>query len=327
MTLQITIIGLGQIGTSLGLALAGYQKDLYRVGHDKNLANAKKAQTLGAVDKVHRNLPNSVKDADMIILSLPFSEIHDTLKYISDVVKEDAIILDTGPSKAAVHAWVDELLPTGRTYVGLGPVINAEYLYEKELGINTARKDLFEHTPMLLAVPAASDGDAVDSALTLIGMLGSQAIFTDLAEADAIMSSAHLLPQLTAAALLNTAVDSSGWQETRKFAGRAFAEATRPSLHQEGAASLAQAAFANREGLTLKLDALIASLEEIKSLLSEDDGAALEERLFDAQEGRLTWDQERYDARWLQGDEDRKYLEMPSMLANLFGYRERKRNQ
>ncbi len=326
MTLQITIIGLGQIGASIGLALENYQKDIYRVGHDKDLGVAKDAQKIGAVDKVHRNLPSSVKDADIIILSLPFSEIYETLKYIVDVVKEDAIILDTGTGKAAVDAWIKEIFPTKRAYVGLGPVINAAYLHEAPFGVNAARKNLFEHTATLLAVPGDAPGEAVDAALTLIGMLGSRAIFTDLVEADGVMASAHLLPQLTAAALVNTSVESSGWQEARKIAGRAFAEATRPSLHQEGAASLAEAAFANRESLTLKLDALITSLQEIKSLLVGADQSALRERLTDAQEGRENWENERFAAKWLQGDEDRKSVELPSMAAHLFGYRDRKRD-
>ena len=35
MTVQITIIGLGQVGSSIGLALAG-QPNIKRIGHDKN---------------------------------------------------------------------------------------------------------------------------------------------------------------------------------------------------------------------------------------------------------------------------------------------------
>ena len=62
MTSQITIIGLGQIGASIGWALEKYKGDILRVGHDKNMTAAKDAQKLGAVDKVIRNLPNSVQD-------------------------------------------------------------------------------------------------------------------------------------------------------------------------------------------------------------------------------------------------------------------------
>jgi predicted dinucleotide-binding enzyme len=45
MTIQITIIGTGQIGTSIGLAL-GAHKDLFlRVGHDKDIRVANQPKT------------------------------------------------------------------------------------------------------------------------------------------------------------------------------------------------------------------------------------------------------------------------------------------
>lgn len=324
MTSQITIIGLGQIGASIGLALEAYKKDIYRVGHDKNMTTAKEAQKLGAVDKIHRNLPNSVRDADIIILSLPFSEMRDTLKYIAQDVKEDALVLDTGAGKTAVHAWIQELFPAKREYIGLAPVINPLYLQEEAFGINAARKDLFENTPTMLAAPVTASASAVDAAITLIRLIGSQPLFSDILEVDGLMASAHLLPQLTAAALLNTTVSRAGWGETRKIAGRAFAEATRAILHQEGAASLTEAAFANRQNLGYKLDELIASLQHIKSLLDTEDKAALQTYLDMAEDGRATWDAERAAANWLlAGEGQTGNVELSSMSAQLFGFKQR----
>lgn len=327
MTPQITIIGLGQIGASIGLALEDYKKDIFRVGHDKNITTAKEAQKMGAVDKIHRNLPASVRDADIIILSLPFSEIYDTLKYIALDVKEDALILDTGAGKAAVYEWVQELIPTKGTYIGLVPVINPEYLHEAELGINAAAKDLFDNTPTMIATPTTASGTAVDAAVTLVRLIGSQPLFTDLNEADGVMASAHLMPQLVAAALVNTTVSGSGWGETRKIAGRAFAEATRPILHQEGAPSLADAAFINRQFLNYKLDEMIASLQQVKSLLADENKEALLDVLADAQEARTIWDVEREAARWLvAGEGQNESLKVTSLTAQLFGFKDRRQN-
>ena len=57
MTVQITIIGMGQIGTSLGLALSGKEDLLRRVGHDRDLSKARRAEKMGALDRVEINLP------------------------------------------------------------------------------------------------------------------------------------------------------------------------------------------------------------------------------------------------------------------------------
>jgi len=325
MTSQITIIGLGQIGASIGLALEEYKSDIFRVGHDKKITIAKDAQKLGAVDKVHRNLPNSVREADIIILSLPFSEMQDTLKYIAQDVKEDAVIFDTGIGKTAVQAWIKEFIPAGREYIGLAPVINPLYLQEEEFGLNAARKDLFANTPTMMAVPITASAAAVDAAVTLIRLIGSQPLFSDILEVDGVMASAHLLPQLTAASLLNTTIDRAGWGEARKIAGRAYAETTRAILHQDGAASITAAAFANRQNLAFKLDEIIASFQQIKSLLDAEDKDALLELLTEAEEGRSTWERERAAANWLlAGEGQMGSVDMGSMTAQLFGFKERK---
>ena len=69
MSAQITIIGLGKIGTSIGLALADETDQLTRIGHDKSMETAKSAEKLGALDKVHLNLHASVENADIVILA------------------------------------------------------------------------------------------------------------------------------------------------------------------------------------------------------------------------------------------------------------------
>ena len=56
MTVQITIVGLGQIGASVGMALGRQKTMLHRVGYDRGPETAKAAQSKGAVDDVKHNL-------------------------------------------------------------------------------------------------------------------------------------------------------------------------------------------------------------------------------------------------------------------------------
>jgi len=111
MTVQITIVGLGQIGTSIGLALAGRQELIYRVGHDREIGIARQAEKMGALDKVAINLPAAVSEADIVMLSLPVDQIHDTLAIIKEDLKAGAVVMDTSPTKQAVMNWAAEILP------------------------------------------------------------------------------------------------------------------------------------------------------------------------------------------------------------------------
>jgi prephenate dehydrogenase len=53
MATKIAIIGLRQIGASIGLSLAQIKDQISRVGNDRDLQIAKRAEKLGAVDKPH----------------------------------------------------------------------------------------------------------------------------------------------------------------------------------------------------------------------------------------------------------------------------------
>ena len=95
MTVQITIVGLGQVGASAGLALAEHKSLLHRVGHDKDPGIAKQAQKMGAVDDVKFNLPSAVREAKIVLLSLPAHEMRSTMEIIAPDLPEGAVVLDT----------------------------------------------------------------------------------------------------------------------------------------------------------------------------------------------------------------------------------------
>jgi len=74
MPVQITIIGLGQTGASIGLALAAH-KDLISVtGHDKDYSAETRAKKIGAVDTTNHNLQQ--KNSLMAALYLAVTHIH-----------------------------------------------------------------------------------------------------------------------------------------------------------------------------------------------------------------------------------------------------------
>jgi len=65
MSTQITIIGLGQIGASIGMALKDKKTSLHRVGYDKDQGVARDAETQGVVDQI-KGLPEAIQEADIV---------------------------------------------------------------------------------------------------------------------------------------------------------------------------------------------------------------------------------------------------------------------
>jgi prephenate dehydrogenase len=298
MTVQITIIGTGQIGASIGLAL-GEHKDLFiRVGHDKDVRVANQAKDMGALDRVNINLPNSVADAAIIVLALPLDQIRDTLKLIALDIQEEAVVMDTAPVKSEVLQWAKELLPPKRYYIGLTPVLNPAYLDTPGSGVEAAHADLFKNGMMAILSPQGVPSEAIKLATDFSHLLGAEHLFMDPVELDSMMAATHVLPQLIASALLNTTVDQPGWYEARKLAGRPYAAVTSAATQFGEANSLSGQAISTQEHLVRWIDALMENLYLLRQLLASNDSEKLLAELARARLGREKWLVERNTANW-----------------------------
>lgn len=271
---------------------------------------------MGALDKVSINLPSAVEKADLVLLALPVDQIRETLEIVRDDLKEGAVVMDTGPAKQVVAAWVEELLPPGRFYVGLSPVLNPIYLHDTDYGPEAAHPDLFRDGLIGIISPPGVPSDAIKLAADLTRLLGANPLFADPLEMDGLVAATHILPQLMAASLLNATLGQPGWQEGRKVAGRSYAEVTAPVMYPTEPKTLTAAAMLNRENVMRVLDGLIASMNAIRNDLSNEESEALEERLIRAREGRKVWLQGRMTANWAA--EEVSTVEAPT-VSEMFG--------
>jgi prephenate dehydrogenase len=334
MTVKITIIGLGQIGASMGLALAGNKGQVTTLGHDKSPDTARKAQKLGVVESISYNLTSSVEGADVIILAIPFSEIYDTLKIIAPDMREDAVVMDTAPVKSVVAEWVREFLPPKRHYVGLTPALNPACLEDSALGLDAARADMFQKGAVAITAPHGTPEGALKLATDFVTLLGAFPFFADLAEVDGVMASAHLLPGLSAAALAETITGQSGWSDIRKLAGKPYSAATRP-LDGEESAALAEALLQNQANTLRVLDEYIATLTSLRSDIASENKEGLRTRLERARQGHAQWQLDRAKGDWLAVELGGQ--EMPKVgdilkrqiggLDKLFGRRNKKSDE
>jgi prephenate dehydrogenase len=311
MTVQITIIGLGQIGTSIGLALAEHTDVVYRVGHDKELGIANQAKKMGALDRTDINIPNAVEEADLVILALPIDQIKEMMEVIAPHLRGDAVVMDTAPVKQKVSAWAVELLPEKRHYVGLTPVLNAAYLHSYESGIEAAHEDLFRKGMIAIVSPPGTPSAAIKLATDFTHLLGAEHLFMDLVEVDSLMTATHVTPQLISAALASITIDQPGWREGRKLAGRPYAEVTSPVVGSGDAGGLASSALLSSEHAVRWLNNLITSLIQIRDDIQDQDEKMLVERLGRVRDGRERWWRERQMGEWA-AEETAPPVEMPT---------------
>ena len=88
---KIAVIGLGNIGQAIGSNLARSNRDF--IAADRNTAKAEELAANWGTSAVASDIPNAVKDADVVILSIPFEAIGAFLDtYAADL--EGKIIVD-----------------------------------------------------------------------------------------------------------------------------------------------------------------------------------------------------------------------------------------
>jgi prephenate dehydrogenase len=300
MTVSITVLGMGQIGTSIGLALAPHKQTIVRWGSDREPSRAQNAQKLGGFDKIFYNLPAAVEKADVVILALPVDEIRETLKVIAPELKEGATIIDTSPVKLGVAAWAKEVLLPDRYFVSMTPTINPDHLLEMY-----------------------KDGDSARADLT--ALLGAKPFFSDPYEADGLLAGSHLAPRLVAAAVVKAVAGAPGWREGKRVAGPAYTEVTAPVVKADEFKGFGEAAYLNRENLSRVLGEVIVVLEQMRVCLDKEDRRALNQVLEEAAKLNQDWWKQRLAGEW---DEDIRRVETPTLsqvLGRLIGARPQKK--
>lgn len=289
MPVKLTIIGLGQIGGSIGLTLASQAQTIHRLGHDKEPEVARTAQKTGAVDKIHFNLPASAEGADLLALAIPLDDVRDTLNFIREDLKEGAVILDFSPAKRQVEAWANELLPKGRYYIGLAPAFNPVRLLETGGGLDAAHADLFAGATILVCPPSGTPESAVRLATDFVKLLGAAPLISDAVEADGLMSAMVTLPKLLAYALSDMTMDKPGWRDAQAMAGRSYAMTVASAFDRDDADGLHAAALANRDNIVRLLDEHIQSLIYLRDLVQAEDHAKLAKKMRDTQAKAYNW--------------------------------------
>lgn len=286
---KITIIGLGQRGTSMGLALKKAGAEIEIVGHDKQRDVMQQTVKLGAVDKTEWNLYSACESAGMIVLAMSLDGVLETIKLIKDDVAPGVIVTDMASIKMPVLNAAREFKP-GVHFIGGHPI------FRPKLGNNapadsTANADLYVNAVYCLAPTPTSDSEAIQVVSNLVAMLGANPLFTDAAEHDGLVAGAQDLAYVLSAVLLKTTTASSGWRELNRFAGIDYAQAT--ELAARDPKTQREQMLAQREHLQRWIDLTIQTLRALRGQLAQNDAGALDE-----------WFSSMLDARdhWLAGD-------------------------
>ena len=265
--MRLAILGTGLMGTSIGLRLKreGQPGAFELVGYDKYYEVAQTALRARAIDRVASTAREAVEGADLVIIAVPVLAIRVLLEEIAPAVRADAVITDTGSTKAEVLRWAAEYFPTHEGFVGGHPMAG-----KTEAGPRAADADLFVDARWVIVPAVHSSDNAIEQVTALAESMGAKPMIMDAAEHDAYVAAISHMPQLAATALFSMVRASEAWPELSMLAAGGFKDMTR--LSATDAAMAFDIAVTNREHATHWLDRYIAALRELRDRVADIDG-------------------------------------------------------
>lgn len=266
--MRISIIGLGLIGGSMGLALRNWAKteeaqgiNLEVVGFDAKGKQRTLAERMNICNRYTATPMEAVKDADVVIVATPVMAVRDTFEDIRDHLKPGAVVTDTCSTKRQVMNWAKELLPATVSFVGGHPMAG------KTASLEEADPNLFKDcTYCLMAAPGVRE-EAIENITRLVGVFGAKPYFMDPAEHDSYTAAISHLPFLAAVGLVNLAGTSPGWREMSRLASTGFQDSTR--LAGGSLAMHLDICRTNSDALINWIDRYQQQLSELRSLIEQ----------------------------------------------------------
>lgn len=223
---QITIVGTGLIGGSLGLALrrAGVAGEI--VGCDLP-AVLEVAQRRGAIHRAEADLESAIAGSDLIVIATPVGRAVAQMEALAHQVTPDTLIADTGSTKQQFVERARMLFGS----VAHQRVLPGHPMAGKEIGgIENADAGLFSEAGWLIT-PIETGQDYTprqDEYLQLLAAVGARVMEMDAERHDRLCAWISHLPQMIATALASSLRDEFGdYEVLMEIGGRALREMTR----------------------------------------------------------------------------------------------------
>ncbi|MCA9929366.1 MAG: prephenate dehydrogenase/arogenate dehydrogenase family protein [Anaerolineales bacterium] len=293
----IAIIGLNRVGVSVGLALKQSKLDVNIIGHDQDATMMRDAKdSIKAVDKTEWNLPNAAAKADILVLTVPASELEVTLQAVGSVIQAHAVVVDLSSKKQLGLDWATQYLPQGH-YVGAVPLYAASWLADGRSDLDTADANLFRNAVFCLMPSAKADPQAVETAVNIGLLLGAVPYFVDPIEYDNLAQGTESMPGLLAAAMFGALAQSNGWRDMLRLAGLPFSISTAALGATDETLYLASQ---NKQATLRWLDAVINEMQQMRRWLAGDEDEMLAAYLAELSKQRAQWMAQRRKNDWVE---------------------------
>ncbi|ASY70220.1 prephenate/arogenate dehydrogenase family protein [Sinorhizobium fredii] len=220
----IALIGIGLIGSSIARDILDKQLAGTIVVSTRSEATLKRAGELGLGHRYTLSAAEAVKDADLVVVSVPVGASGAVAAEIAAHLKPGAIVTDVGSTKGSVIAQMAPHLPDTVHFVPGHPIAGTEHS-----GPDAGFAGLFRGRWCILTPPSGTDEEAVARLRLFWEALGSMVDEMDPEHHDMVLAIVSHLPHIIAYNIVGTADDLATVTESEviKYSASGFRDFTR----------------------------------------------------------------------------------------------------
>ena len=272
----VTVVGVGLLGGSLGLALKarGLAGQVRGVGHRQSSLDT--ALEVGAVDEVYLDVREATPGSDLVVICTPAALVPDMLDAILPLCTQKTLVTDVASTKAAICDHVVKTWPTPLRFVGSHPMAGSE-----KYGAEHAKTGLYEGSVTLVTPLPGQDEETLRAITALWENVGCRVVQIDASDHDRMLACTSHIPHLVAACIAELA---AGAGDVRSLVGRGFRDVTRVAA---GRSELwRDICLTNREAILDGMGTLRESFLQLERAIKQEDGEGLRAFFESAQTAR-----------------------------------------
>jgi prephenate dehydrogenase len=274
---SITIVGVGLMGGSLGLAVRSRGLADRVVGFGRDAGKLERARDLGAIDVAAATPEEAFAEADLAVICTPVPRIAADAIHALEHGGPGLAVTDVGSTKDRLVAELMRHPQARRRFIGAHPIAGSE-----RSGVDHADAGLYAGAPCVLTPGPDADPDALRRVRRLWSDVGCVVREMSPRDHDGALALVSHLPHAVASALVLAIPPADA-----ALAGGAYRDATRVAASDE---DLWTGIFLdNREATLSALEALSTRLDQFRDMLARGDRSGLRDWIRAARQRRLDW--------------------------------------
>ncbi len=220
---KISIIGMGLMGGSLGKAVMNYYPDAIVTGVVRREEMLGLVLDARAAHKSTMDIEIGVKDADLVVLSLPVEVICKIGSEIKPYLKSGAVMTDMGSTKGKIVKTLTDVVGDGAVFIGSHPMAGSE-----KTGLDNSKHDLFKDATCILTPLESTDTQLLNKLKFFWEKIGCRLMVMTPQEHDAQVAAISHLPHIVSAGIVSVANELNKQTKTVfDLIGTGFKDCTR----------------------------------------------------------------------------------------------------